>query len=174
MPLEPPDPPLTDGVVTLRPPDERDTDAIQRAIRDPEVVRWLGPQPETAAEVIELNVARWRAGSPTFAVVESDDRCIGHVWVNVGDPGLGAVGYWLLPEARGRGLATRAVRILSGWAFGALALDRLDLFTERDNVASIRVAERNGFSRPELRAASGTVGVRRVDRIRFTRLPDDP
>ncbi len=112
--------------------------------------------------------------APRSRSSKSDDRCIGHVWVNVGDPGLGAVGYWLLPEARGRGLATRAVRILSDWAFGALALDRLDLFTERDNVASIRVAERNGFSRPELRAASGTVGVRRVDRIRFTRLPDDP
>ena len=59
-----------------------------------------------ARDVLELNRARWLDGSgPTFAICAADDGCVGHVWVNFSDDGLGAVGYWLLPEARGQGFA---------------------------------------------------------------------
>ena len=34
---------LTDGVVTLRPPDEGDLAPIAAGILDPDVVRWIGP-----------------------------------------------------------------------------------------------------------------------------------
>lgn len=57
------------------------------------------------------------------------------------------VSYWLAPGGRGRGLATRALRLLAGWAFDELDLKRLALDVEVDNVASRRVAERCGFVR---------------------------
>lgn len=44
MVLSVPDPPLTDGVVTLRPPDESDLSAIERGILDPDVIRWFEHQ----------------------------------------------------------------------------------------------------------------------------------
>jgi RimJ/RimL family protein N-acetyltransferase len=102
--MDPPDPPLTDGVVWLRPADERDTHAIERGITDPEVVRWFGQPTTSARDVLELNRARWLDGSrPTFAICAADDRCVGHVWVNFTDnDAVGTVGYWLLPEARGQ------------------------------------------------------------------------
>jgi RimJ/RimL family protein N-acetyltransferase len=56
--------------------------------------------------------------------------------------GLGAA-----PEARGRGVATHAVRLLARWAFDDLGLARLALTCAPDNHASQRVAERCGFSR---------------------------
>jgi len=57
------------------------------------------------------------------------------------------MGYWLTERARGRGIATDAVRLLAGWAFGVLRLDRLELMIHPENTASQPVAERCGFTR---------------------------
>ena len=53
----------------------------------------------------------------------------------------------MLPEARRRGIATRAVRLLARWAFDELAIARLELTCGPDNEASQRVAARCGFVR---------------------------
>jgi RimJ/RimL family protein N-acetyltransferase len=55
------------------------------------------------------------------------------------------VGYWLLPEARGHGLATRAVRLVVTWAFDALSVAEVGLRAAPANAASRGVAERAGF-----------------------------
>src|SRR4051812_71993 len=100
-PLLPPDPPLSDGVVTLRPCVANDLDAIDAGINDVEVVRWIGPPEGSAAEVLALNERRWTAGSPTLSICTGDGRCVGLVWINVSasDATTGSVGYWLLPDA---------------------------------------------------------------------------
>lgn len=59
----------------------------------------------------------------------------------------GWVSYWMRGEARGKGLATRACRELSSWAFGELGLFRLELAHRLDNLASCRVAVGAGFRR---------------------------
>jgi ribosomal-protein-alanine N-acetyltransferase len=56
------------------------------------------------------------------------------------------LGYWMARDSRGCGLATRAVRLLSGWAFENLSVDRIEIHAEPENVASRRVAERAGFT----------------------------
>jgi predicted acetyltransferase len=56
---------------------------------------------------------------------------------------LGHCGYAVVPWARGRGVATRALALLLPEA-AALGLPHLDLTTDPDNPASIRVIERNG------------------------------
>src|SRR5438477_809645 len=80
--LHPPEPPLSDGVVSLRPPDEGDLEAIDQGIHDPDVIRWFGRPSSSASDALALNRDRWRDGSPTFAICEIDRRCVGHVWVN--------------------------------------------------------------------------------------------
>ena len=155
---------LTDGVVTLRPPDEGDVAAIAAGILDPDVVRWIGPPEGTAVETLALNRERWAAGSPTFAICGSDDACVGHVWANVppDEPEAPAIGYFLLPVARGRGLATRAVRLMGKWLIAERGATTLRLFTDPANEASQRVAERCGFTRIGLeQGRDGT------NRIRF-------
>jgi RimJ/RimL family protein N-acetyltransferase len=150
----PPIPPvLSHGDLTLRAAHEGDIQAIEAGIHDPDVVRWIGAPEGTAVEILELNRRRATAGSPTFCVCQGDDRCLGLVWLNRADddPSTGALGYWLLPDARGRGLATRAVRLLSQWALERGEVRRLRIVTAVDNAHSRAVAERSGFREAERR-----------------------
>ena len=97
--------------MTLRLTDERDLPAIDLGIHDAEVVRWFGQPTRTAQEVLDWNRGRQSAGfSWTYAICKSNDACIGHAWVNLSQSvaGSAGMGYWLLPQVRGRGLATRA------------------------------------------------------------------
>jgi RimJ/RimL family protein N-acetyltransferase len=156
--------------VVLRTPEERDLPAIEAGSRDSDVLRWIGPPEGTAEEILALNQARWLAGSPTFAICDPDDACLGHVWVNRGtkDPAVGYVGYWLLPAARGRGLATRAVRLVVAWAVEALGLAEVRLVTEPGNRRSQAVAERSGFVRTGLRTAPSQIDGQIIDHLVYT------
>jgi [ribosomal protein S5]-alanine N-acetyltransferase len=142
-----PDPPLTDGLVELRVCEPRDLPAIDAGIHDPDVIKWIGPPEGSPTEVLALNRQRWQRGSPTLAICEQDGECVGLVWLNVrvAEPTTGSVGYWLLRSARGRGLATSAVRLLIDWARRDLGVSNLRLTTDPNNERSRRVAERTGF-----------------------------
>ena len=61
------------------------------------------------------------------------------------EPGYGEIGYWVVAEARGRGIATRAVRLLADWAREELGLTQIDVLPHKDNAPSRRVAEKAGF-----------------------------
>ena len=168
-------PRLSDGVVTLRLPDEGDLAAIELGIHDPDVVRWIGPSEAGAVDVLELNRKRWAEGSPTFSICEMDGLCVGHIWINVraDDRRVGSVGYWLLPIARGRGLATRAVRLISAWAVATLGIKRLLLTTEPANSPSQRVAMRSGFRQVDVLRNHGEINGRPIDRVVFELPIDD-
>jgi RimJ/RimL family protein N-acetyltransferase len=160
---------LSDDRVTLRQPDERDLTAIDVGIHDVEVVRWIGQPEGSPNEVLALNRTRWDQGSPTFAIGEKDGACLGLVWLNVSasEAATGYVGYWLLPAARGRGLATRAVRLLSRLALDELGIEHVRLVTETTNERSRRVAERSGFRQVALREGQRDVDGRPVDQLLF-------
>jgi RimJ/RimL family protein N-acetyltransferase len=155
-------PVLTDGRVLLRAAEHRDLPAIEAGIHDPDVIRWIGPAEGSAHDVLVQNEERWAHGSPTLSICELDGTCVGKVWVNVreSDASTGYVGYWLLPIARGRGLATSAVRLISAWALRELGLATLRLTTDPENERSQRVAERSGFRRIGLTAAGSPDGPR--------------
>jgi RimJ/RimL family protein N-acetyltransferase len=99
---------------------------------------------------------------PSRAIcLTDDDRALGRVAVRLpqfasdavrcaavqpGDQPAGELSFWLLPEARGRGLAFTAVTEMMEIAANA-GLMSLVLDIEEGNVASIRVAERLGAAR---------------------------
>jgi RimJ/RimL family protein N-acetyltransferase len=64
-------------------------------------------------------------------------------------PGLAEVGYWIVPERRGAGLATAAVELVVSRAFTA-GIERLQATVEPWNVPSQRVLEKAGFDREGL------------------------
>jgi ribosomal-protein-alanine N-acetyltransferase len=106
-------------------------------------------------------------GSPTLSICEPGGTCVGLVWVNVrdADQTTGSVGYWLLPMARGRGLATRAVRLISGWAVREMGLTNLRLTTEPENERSRGVAERSGFRQTVVLHPEATIDGRLIDQV---------
>ena len=109
-----------------------------------------------------------------LAVAEGN-AVIGSVSLTDFEHGNAMVRYWLLPEGRGRGLATRAVKLVAGWAFSDLGVGRLAVFIEPENVASVAVVERCGFLREGLlrRHMVGRDG-RRVDSLIYDGLlPED-
>jgi RimJ/RimL family protein N-acetyltransferase len=139
--------------VRLRPPTPHDVEALTAACRDPEIPRWTRiPTPYTRADA-EAFVAGatddWEEGSAAVFVIE--DAATGKL---LGSTGLGRidhqdrvaeVGYWVAREARGRGVATRAVGMVSRWALAEAGVDRLEALASVENGPSRRVAEACGY-----------------------------
>jgi [ribosomal protein S5]-alanine N-acetyltransferase len=178
-----PEPPLEDGVVRVRGWRPDDLWARVEAWRDPSLMRFMlqpapaEPSVDDAAAWLAVRERRREQGEALFLVVAevADDRACGSVWLwNVDAANRrGEVGYWLLREARGRGLATRAVRLVCAYAFEKLRLERLELFTLPGNAASERVAERAGFQREGMLRAYRRAPSGRVDVTAFSLLAED-
>jgi RimJ/RimL family protein N-acetyltransferase len=177
-----PVPPLAGDLVLLRPWSKTDLPGVVLAFRDPVMQRFswrTAPYPEADARewFAEQERARLRGEGLSLALAGPCDRdvLLGSVSLQGvrRDRGRAAVGYWLVPGARGRGAAAQAVRLLAGWAFAELGLARLELTCGPDNEASQRVAGRCGFSREGvLRSHVPFQGARR-DSVIYSLLPDE-
>jgi RimJ/RimL family protein N-acetyltransferase len=171
--LRAPDPPLFDDHVVLRPLAEEDLAFVERALTDLEIQRWFDNRGLTARDVVERATARWAASEAAEFAIIDEAECVGSIWLNLGLEGRAGVGYWLLAHARGKGLATSALLLVVRWAFDALGIRRIGLNTDPRNVASIRVAERVGFTREGLLRSWADVNGERVDQVSFSLLPSD-
>ena len=60
------------------------------------------------------------------------------------------IGYWVKREARRRGVALGAARLVIAWAFDDLGIERLELLTYPGNEASQALAGHLGFTREGL------------------------
>ncbi|WP_128375089.1 GNAT family N-acetyltransferase [Streptomyces cavernae] len=150
-------PELSDGTVLLRtwdPTSDVDAEAWLRGLTDPEFLRWntLLTAVENLAAARDTLLAREedrrQGGSASFCIADADSGAVlGHMGVNDINPVMrnARVGYWVLPEARGRGAARRALTLATRWAFAELPLHRLELGHALGNGASCRVADRCGF-----------------------------
>ena len=175
-----PDPPLTDGEITLRPWEGRDAPAMAAACQDPEIPRWtVVPHHYTerhARDFISGIAAGLEAGRElALGVVDSDDTVLGAIgmsnfdWADM----KGEIGYWMAPEARRRGIGARATRMLAEWAVTKLGLERVELLANPENEGSQRLAERAGFTREGvLRRYRRRHGVRE-DLVMYSLLADD-
>ena len=178
--IPPPNPPLTDGEIRLRAWEPGDAPAVTAACQDPEIPRWtVVPHHYTqrhAREFIRGTASDLANGRElALAVVDRDDRLLGAIGISNFDwADLKAeIGYWMAPEARGRGIGARATRMLAVWALTALGLERLELLANPANEASGRLAERAGFRREgTLRRYRRRHGVRE-DLVMFSLLAED-
>ncbi|MFJ3497650.1 GNAT family N-acetyltransferase [Streptomyces sp. NPDC086091] len=139
------------------PESEADVAAWLRAHQDPEFRRWNTPLlPVTdlaeARDSLRARRADAAAGrSVTFRVTEAGagERgvILGQIGVNAIDRTMGVarVGYWVLPEARGRRVAVRSLLLAARWSFTERGLNRMELGHAVGHEVSCRVAERGGF-----------------------------
>lgn len=129
-----------------------DLPAMREAFDNPEVARWTPlPSPfDHAAAVERLERAeedRATGRRLCLAVTEDGGTPLGEVLVfpDAHHPGGAEVGYGINPAYRGRGLASRSVRLLTGYAYDTLGLERVVLRIDRDNDPSSAVARATGF-----------------------------
>jgi RimJ/RimL family protein N-acetyltransferase len=177
-----PVPLLASDVVLLRPWGEADVPGIVLAFSDPVMQRFswrTAPYTEIDARgfLAEQEAARLRGEGLSFALAEPRDQdvvlgCVSLSEVRL-DRGCAAVGYWLAPEARGRGAAAHAVRLLARWAFDELRLARLELSCGPDNEASQQVAGRCGFTREGLLRSHVPFKGARRDSVIYSLLPGE-
>ncbi|SEG73820.1 Protein N-acetyltransferase, RimJ/RimL family [Nonomuraea solani] len=133
--------------VKLREWREDDAPAVFRAFQAPDLRR-QAPWPVVTLKDAMGWIASWQGAGHAFAVT-SDDQVVGNVAVaRIDDHDNGWVSYWVVPEARGRGIAAAATDLLARWAFEERGLYRLELGHRTNNPASCRVATKAGF-RPE-------------------------
>ncbi|MFB4293044.1 GNAT family N-acetyltransferase [Nonomuraea sp. ATR24] len=83
-----------------------------------------------------------------LAMTDAEGRIVGAISLFKTSWGAGTteVGYGVHPLHRRRGYATEALRGLTGWVFDTTALRRIDLTANLDNLASLRVAQKAGFT----------------------------
>jgi RimJ/RimL family protein N-acetyltransferase len=121
------------------------------AMREPAVALW-NSSPLAAANLDGAREwvrrrADWSSGDhASFAVADPETKALlGSVSLHKNSDDDASIGYWTVEAARGRGLATRAVGTLTGWAFQQLGLHRIELCHAVANPASCRVAEKAGY-----------------------------
>ena len=147
-------PVLDAGPVVLRPFEATDMPMVRQAAVDP-VIPSITSVPRGYDEgegraFIERQYQRAAEGDGySFVIAPTSDRANGigsiGLWVNEIESGRASIGYWIVKGARGRGLAGYALRGLVDFAFGHLAIPRLQLFVEPWNVASAKTAISAGF-----------------------------
>ena len=179
--LRHPDPPLTDDVVVLRPWQEDDLALLERASRDEYVAvierlpvpfdvragrAWLDEQ--------RAQVERERGWA--FAIVEATSgRALGGIGISFRHPpGAAEPGVWVIEDARNRGVAERAARLLCRWALAEeTGIERLQATVEPWNLASQRVLEKLGFVREGLLRSYASWRGARQDVFLYSLLPSD-
>lgn len=158
---------------------ERDVGAIAEASRDPETQRRLNDGPlseEAQGESVARAERQWATGEAApFVIADAgDDRPLGLVNLQFReDAEVANLAVSVFPQARGRGIAARALRLCALWGLRDLGLARVAAEAAVDNHASIRAIEKAGFQREgTLRAHCETHGERH-DCVMFSLVAGD-
>ena len=175
--------PLIDGETALRAWRDSDLDQLVTACQDLEISRWTrvpypyGPA-DARAYLLQRHDSLHAGIAAPFAIVSAADRdhLLGSIslmrfsWQHA----RAEVGYWLAGPARGKGHASRAVRLVTAWGFRSLDLHRIDLLAATGNPDSQRVAERCGFTREAVLRSYLQAREGRQDMVAFGLLANDP
>ncbi|MHB8641779.1 MAG: GNAT family N-acetyltransferase [Gaiellaceae bacterium] len=146
---------LADGDIRLDPLTAEHAAAMDALARDEDVARFTRipePVPQNfGARWVERYVrGRDEGTNAGFAIVDLESGAflgfMGLVRMAL-DEQQAEAGYVTVSRARGRGVATRALRLLSVWAFATLPLERIELLIDVANPASELVARRAGYTR---------------------------
>ena len=175
--------PVPDGLsqdgVALRRLRARDAPAFAAAFReDPALGVLIGADEDPTDNGVRRFIARQpglRARGEFLGLAVTDETLrpfLGHVMLHTlaWRHKRAEVGYWLVPQARGRGIGTTAVSLLVDWVFAHLDLDRLEITTTPDNLAAKALAEHLGFTAEGVMRSRNLERGKRVDVLLLARL----
>ncbi|MPY94536.1 MAG: GNAT family N-acetyltransferase [Acidimicrobiia bacterium] len=170
---------LTDGTILLRRPTPADADVLIAAVRESqrEVGRWMAwARADYGRADVDAYVGSARHGDEPFLIIDRGSRML------LGGTGLNQVdganlranlGYWVRTSATGRGVATRAARLVAWYGHVQLSLHRLELVVAVGNAASEAVAAKLGASVEGVLRDRLLVGSRHCDAAMHALLPGD-
>jgi len=152
--------PLTDGVIVLRPTRVEDAEAIHAAMQESagEVPLWLPETERMSLDDVREFIAAcakmwWESSAFHFGIFEAETGAYlggcGLTHINLRHR-LCNAHYWVRTAATGRGVASRAARLMAKFAFEKLRLQRVEIVVEVENVPSLRAAEKAGATREGL------------------------
>lgn len=177
-------PALSDGCVVLRPWIPTDTDALFEAVHTSRVAigRWLGwchpgYARADAAAFIRTRPAAWAAGEDfAFAVLDATDgRLLGACGLHEINRlhRFGGVGYWVRTSETGRGIASRAARLVARFGVVHLGLERIEIVVAVGNEPSQRAALRTGARREGVLRHRLNLRGTPLDAVMFSLVPAD-
>jgi len=145
----------------LEPWDDAHFERFARFMRDPDVTRYIRPEPldlERAIEQHERSLEEWKLyGFGKRALIEVEtDRWLGFVELSPVGPNKGSrdddveLGYFVEPSRWGEGIATEAATAARDDAFHRCGVAELIGRCRVENVASARVLAKVGFRRLRL------------------------
>jgi RimJ/RimL family protein N-acetyltransferase len=170
---------IRSGEIVLRFPLAEDVDGFLPAFTDPEL-REAGNLPEFDRDQLlgSLNAMPMLAEQGRLLALAAVDARTGEI-VGGGtlhhldaERGIIEIGYFVLPHARRRGIATTIARLLAEHAF-SLGLERVAAYVNVGNTASERVVERVGFTREGVVRSMPVPDGRRIDKTLFSLLPGE-
>jgi RimJ/RimL family protein N-acetyltransferase len=166
--------------VRLAPFQERHLPPFEGMFDDPDVKRFTRLPVPAPPDFPRTWLARYEQGSrdgtsAAFAIEDERGEFLGCAMAFGidADAKSGELGYIVAPEARGRGVATAALRLLTEWGFTEHGLLRIELLISVDNEASRRVAERCGYVREGVLRSLHVKQDVRADHELWSCLPSD-
>jgi RimJ/RimL family protein N-acetyltransferase len=161
--------------------DDRWLNDITELVTDPDVLRFTRVPEPVPDGFVQTWIARYQSGRldgtrEGFVAVSDDGRFLGLALAPDMDSTAGEMelGYIVAPAARGRGVASAILRMLTRWALDERGAQRIYLIIDVQNAASERVAERCGYHREGVMRSIHVKQDRRADAALWSRLRSDP
>ncbi|MGI5146861.1 GNAT family N-acetyltransferase [Plantactinospora sp. CA-294935] len=173
-------PPLHDGVVRLRPWRDTDLSCVEQASQDPRIPQGTTVPAHYTTEAGLTYIARQHArltsgqGVALAITHQHTDQAIGHInLIARPQQGVAGIGYWIVPDARRQGIASRAISLTTTWGLSPGNFARIEAWVEPDNHASQRALEINGYLQEGRLRSFLTFGTRRADVLVYSRITAD-
>lgn len=117
--------------------DSYDDHFVSRPCSDSEAMNWIMMMVDTEFD-----------GKGIYRAIIADGFVVGLISVHIpnGNHGVdGELGFMIMPDACGKGIATRAVALMAEEVFKRKPIERLSSVVYEPNIASVRVLQKNGF-----------------------------
>ena len=177
-------PTLTRGLITLRKPELKDTQAVFDGCQDPLIPRFTAISANYsmahALDYVQRVDASLRTQRELPLVTEygnGDDRkfagTISFHSISVKNS-VGEIGYWMSESMRGKSIATTAVRMLTDYGFATIGFKRVEAMVDIENIASTKLLASAGYQREGLlRKKISRDDGRQVDMYLFAAIPEE-
>ena len=177
-------PTLTRGLINLRKPELKDTQAVFDGCQDPLIPRFTAISADYsmahALDYVQRVDASLRTQRELPLIIEygngDDQKFAGTISfhsISVKNS-VSEIGYWMSESMRGKSIATTAVRMLTDYGFATIGFKRVEAMVDVENMASTKLLTSAGYQREGLlRKKISRDDGRQVDMYLFAAIPEE-